>query len=235
MSAAQWRRAMNSSAAAATAARRRAWRCRSASCRCASADAAPKPSADPYTWITTRLRTLRWRHAIVAAFVLAYPFFATPFFTFQIGAQSPRARVDRALAHLPRRLRRHGVARADDRRGLRRVSARDLRHQQRGGDKPRLAVVARARVRADARDDSRGRNRLALGAHRRHLHDHDHARRRRRVLLPRAAELHAVQRLPGLQQARCTDRFRHRLRAADGVLLSRTRVLRRPATFSSST
>lgn len=31
---------------------------------------------------------LRWRHAIVAAFVLAYPFFATSFFTFQIGAQS---------------------------------------------------------------------------------------------------------------------------------------------------
>jgi branched-chain amino acid transport system permease protein len=87
VSAAQWRRAMNSSAAAATAARSaRGGVVQPVSVR--NTEAAPKPSTDPYTWLTTKLRTLRWRHAIVAAFVLAYPFFATPFFTFQIGAQS---------------------------------------------------------------------------------------------------------------------------------------------------
>ena len=51
-------------------------------------DTAPRRSSDPWTWLTTQLRTLRWRHALIAAFVLAYPFFATPFFTFQIGAQA---------------------------------------------------------------------------------------------------------------------------------------------------
>ncbi|RZL96812.1 MAG: branched-chain amino acid ABC transporter permease [Variovorax sp.] len=39
-------------------------------------------------WLRALLRPVRWRHAVVAALVLAYPFFATPFFTFQIGAQS---------------------------------------------------------------------------------------------------------------------------------------------------
>jgi branched-chain amino acid transport system permease protein len=34
------------------------------------------------------LRAVRARHVIVLLFVFAYPFFATPFFTFQIGAQS---------------------------------------------------------------------------------------------------------------------------------------------------
>ncbi|VTU14968.1 leucine/isoleucine/valine transporter permease subunit [Variovorax sp. RA8] len=34
------------------------------------------------------LGAIRPRHVIVMAFVLAYPFFASPFFTFQIGAQS---------------------------------------------------------------------------------------------------------------------------------------------------
>ncbi|MET0541384.1 MAG: hypothetical protein ABWZ88_06470, partial [Variovorax sp.] len=39
-------------------------------------------------WLRNLFRPVRWRHAIVAALVLLYPFFATPFFTFQIGAQS---------------------------------------------------------------------------------------------------------------------------------------------------
>ena len=111
-----------------------------------------------------------------------------------------RARPDRAVAHLPRRLRRHGVAGADDGRRPRRLPGRDLRHQQhrrrsawagRGGWRSPFALVAR--------DAVRRRRRLALGAHRGHLHDHDHARDRRRLLLPRAAELHRLQRLPGLQ------------------------------------
>ena len=88
MSAARWRRAMNSSAAAAAAAARNA---RGGSVQPLPqhpADTAPRPSTGPRSWLATRLRALRWRHAIVIAFVLAYPFFATPFFTFQIGAQS---------------------------------------------------------------------------------------------------------------------------------------------------
>jgi branched-chain amino acid transport system permease protein len=78
---------MNSSAAAATAARSaRGGVVQPSPVR--TSDVAPGQSADPYPWIMTRLRALRWRHAVVAAFVLAYPFFATPFFIFQIGAQS---------------------------------------------------------------------------------------------------------------------------------------------------
>ena len=87
MSAARWRRAMNSWAVAATAARN----ARGGGAQPLPqhpADAEPRPSIGPLTWVATQLRALRWRHAIVAAFVLAYPFFATPFFTFQIGAQS---------------------------------------------------------------------------------------------------------------------------------------------------
>jgi branched-chain amino acid transport system permease protein len=41
----------------------------------------------PY-WLRALLRPVRWRHVVVAALLLAYPFFASPFFTFQIGAQS---------------------------------------------------------------------------------------------------------------------------------------------------
>ncbi|MDM0104971.1 branched-chain amino acid ABC transporter permease [Variovorax sp. J22R24] len=39
-------------------------------------------------WWRSLVRAVKWRHLLVAAFVFAYPFFATPFFTFQIGAQS---------------------------------------------------------------------------------------------------------------------------------------------------
>ncbi|WP_216087281.1 branched-chain amino acid ABC transporter permease [Variovorax paradoxus] len=39
-------------------------------------------------WLGTLLRPVRWRHLAVALLVLVYPFVASPFFTFQIGAQS---------------------------------------------------------------------------------------------------------------------------------------------------
>ena len=51
------------------------------------ATAAPAQGDAP-PWLRTLVRPIRWRHVVVAAFVLLYPFFATPFFTFQIGAQS---------------------------------------------------------------------------------------------------------------------------------------------------
>jgi branched-chain amino acid transport system permease protein len=79
MSAAQWRRAMNSSATAA------AMSTRAVAVPLAATDAPETRS--PY-WMTTLWSTLSLRHIAVAAFVLLYPIFATPFFTFQIGAQS---------------------------------------------------------------------------------------------------------------------------------------------------
>ncbi len=80
MSAAQWRRAMNSSA--------------TASVRALPTPARTLPTTDPYAtssaprWLKFLWRTLSPRHVLVAAFVLIFPFAATPFITFQIGAQS---------------------------------------------------------------------------------------------------------------------------------------------------
>jgi branched-chain amino acid transport system permease protein len=87
MSAAQWRRAMNSSAAAASAARRPSGTAPLRQVAAAGSVAVPAGAG----WaqrLRDMLRTIRARHVVVMAFVLAYPFFASPFFTFQIGAQS---------------------------------------------------------------------------------------------------------------------------------------------------
>ncbi len=90
MSAAQWRRAMNGSASAAMA---RATQ--PAPSSTSGGEIAARHQSVPATpagtsWARARgaLQGFGWRHTIVLAFVLAYPFFATPFFTFQIGAQS---------------------------------------------------------------------------------------------------------------------------------------------------
>ena len=77
--------------------------------------------------------------------VLVYPFGRDAVLHLPDRRPGARARPDRAVAHLPRRLRRHGLAGADDGRRLRRLRGRDLRHQQRRRDQPRLAVVARGR------------------------------------------------------------------------------------------
>jgi ABC-type branched-subunit amino acid transport system permease subunit len=88
MSAAKWRRAMNSSAAAADLSRgRRGTAVVHPLARSSSPATAQAPIESWSRW-RAMFRAVRWRHAIVLAFVLAYPFFATPFFTFQIGAQS---------------------------------------------------------------------------------------------------------------------------------------------------
>ncbi|HEY4069793.1 MAG TPA: branched-chain amino acid ABC transporter permease [Burkholderiaceae bacterium] len=85
MSAAQWRRAMSSSAAAAAAANPAA-RSRS---RPVAVPAEPAPQhGELPRWLSALLRPLRWRHVIVLALLLVYPFVATSFFTFQIGAQA---------------------------------------------------------------------------------------------------------------------------------------------------
>ena len=92
------------------------------------------------------------RHIVVVAALLLLPFVATPFFTFQVARAVAGARPDRAVADLPRRLRRHGVAGADDGGRHRRLRARDPRHQQQRRDQPRLAVVgSRCRSRCSSR------------------------------------------------------------------------------------
>jgi branched-chain amino acid transport system permease protein len=50
--------------------------------------AAPPAQGEPPRWLATLLRPVRPRHVITALLVLLYPLFATPFFTYQIGAQS---------------------------------------------------------------------------------------------------------------------------------------------------
>jgi len=87
MSAAQWRRAMSSSASAAAAARdaRAIAAVRPEPQRVAEA---PLAQGDAPRWLRALVRPMRLRHVVVAAFLLVYPFVATPFFTFQIGAQA---------------------------------------------------------------------------------------------------------------------------------------------------
>ncbi len=85
MSASQWRRAMNSAATAAapTLAARPALAPRSSTSSSAGSDAMPTSS-----WLARLVTQVRPRHLIVLVAVVAYPFLASPFFTYQIGAQS---------------------------------------------------------------------------------------------------------------------------------------------------
>ena len=82
MSAAQWRRAMNSGGAlprrlpAATAEAPRA------------AERDPNADSDAPRWLQYLWRTLSPRHVFVLIFVFAFPLVATPFFTFQVASQS---------------------------------------------------------------------------------------------------------------------------------------------------
>ncbi|MFM9427218.1 branched-chain amino acid transport system permease protein [Variovorax sp. GrIS 2.14] len=92
MSAAQWRRAMKSPAAGVAVLPRAAITTsstRSTRTTSTTRPAEPLPAhGDLPRWLRVLFRPVRWRHVLVAALVLLYPFFATPFFTFQIGAQS---------------------------------------------------------------------------------------------------------------------------------------------------
>ncbi len=81
MSAAYWRKAMNSGAVAARG------DARPRPPLAAGGTSAPTAAQGPSRW-QQAVAAVRLRHVVVLAFVLAYPFFATPFFTFQIGAQS---------------------------------------------------------------------------------------------------------------------------------------------------
>lgn len=80
MSAAQWRRAMNSGAG------RQAW----PRSTVASPDIAPSLPAPPRAaeTIAHGLRQIGLRHVVVLVAVVVYPWIASPFFTFQIGGQA---------------------------------------------------------------------------------------------------------------------------------------------------
>jgi branched-chain amino acid transport system permease protein len=83
MSAAQWRKAMNSSAAA------QAWpREQPAAGSAPAAVLRGRADHDATAWLKWIAQRVGARHVIVMACVLMYPWVATPFFTFQIGAQS---------------------------------------------------------------------------------------------------------------------------------------------------
>jgi branched-chain amino acid transport system permease protein len=84
MSAAYWRRAMN------TGAQRALPLPRPVAHVATTVEAAPDPYADSGAprWLQYLWRTLRPRHVFVALFVLLFPLVATPFLTFQVGAQS---------------------------------------------------------------------------------------------------------------------------------------------------
>jgi branched-chain amino acid transport system permease protein len=85
MSASQWRRAMNSAATAAapTLAAHPALSPRPARSPVAATDTVLAPS-----WLARIGARIRPRHLIVLAAVVLYPFVASPFFTYQIGAQA---------------------------------------------------------------------------------------------------------------------------------------------------
>ena len=84
MSAAQWRKAMNSGASA------QAWpRTRRVGAPPGAADEIDEyTDQDAPAWLKWIWRRVSTRHVLVLALLVAFPFIATSFFTFQIGAQS---------------------------------------------------------------------------------------------------------------------------------------------------
>ena len=142
MSAAHWRKAMNSRRPAASwpgAARRRP--------RLGAAATAAGARRSAPTWLRGAGGTSALRHVFVLAAVLVYPWVAPPFFTFQIGAQSlVLGLIALSLTFLGGyggmvSLAQMTVA------GIAGYIGRDPRHQRHAGDQPGLAVVAGGRAR----------------------------------------------------------------------------------------
>ena len=82
MSAAQWRRAMNSAATAAAGTPRAAVRTP------AHVQTQPSAPGNNPRWIQWLQRHVAPHHVVVLVALLLYPLVASPFFTFQVGAQS---------------------------------------------------------------------------------------------------------------------------------------------------
>jgi len=83
MSAVQWRNAMNAGAGRAALGKGLPGRGPGVSSRAKGAGDEIVERQTPSMWAAVRAR-----HVVVLAFLLAFPFFATPFLTYQIGAQS---------------------------------------------------------------------------------------------------------------------------------------------------
>lgn len=86
MSAAKWRRAMNTGLAGAAVRTLPSASSRPAAVQPAAVD--PYADSDAPRWLKFLWRTLSARHVFVLAFVLLLPFVATPFFTYQVAAQA---------------------------------------------------------------------------------------------------------------------------------------------------
>ena len=226
VSAAEWRKAMNAGAG------RHAWPA-SARDRVAARAGAAGAAGEAAARGRTRRRgrggsrgRVRVRHVLVLLAVLAYPWVATPFFTFQIGAQSlALGLIALSLTFLAgyggmvslAQMTVAGIA--GYAYAIFATSAQ--RHQ------PPLAVGAGRRPGPGHRDGGGDPHRLVLGAHRGHLHDHDHAGHRGGVLLPGPAELLALQRLPGLPERADADGPGRRPARAGALLLPRALLVAR--------
>ena len=88
MSAAQWRRAMNSRTGASAAADAARLPARAAVASSQSVAPDPYAASDAPRWLKYLWRTLSARHVFTLVLVLVFPFVATPFFTFQVAAQA---------------------------------------------------------------------------------------------------------------------------------------------------
>lgn len=88
MSAAQWRRAMNSRTGASVAADAARLPARAAVASLQSVAPDPYAASDAPRWLKYLWRTLSARHVFTLVLVLVFPFVATPFFTFQVAAQA---------------------------------------------------------------------------------------------------------------------------------------------------
>ena len=88
MSAAQWRRAMNSRTGASAAADAARPPARAAAASSQSVAPDPYATSDAPLWLKFLWRSLSARHVFTLVLVLVFPFVATPFFTFQVAAQA---------------------------------------------------------------------------------------------------------------------------------------------------
>ena len=89
MSASRWRRAMQGGFQQSTVHRRASPQTTDSSAISAgAAQADPYAASDAPRWLKFLWRHLSARHVLIFLFLLIYPFIATPFFTFQVAAQS---------------------------------------------------------------------------------------------------------------------------------------------------
>ena len=220
MSAAQWRKAMNSGAQA------QAWpRQRRAATATAGAAPAPSDGLPDYSdqgapaWLQWIWQRVGARHVFVLLAVLVYPLVATPFFTFQIGAQSLALGL---IALSLTFLGGYGGMISLAQMTVAGIAGYMVAIFGVSGTAeislgwPWWVVVPLAIAIATV---CATLHRLALGAHRGHLHHHDHARDRRGLPLSRAAELQRVQRLPGAAEGLCAHGAGRQLGRAGPVLL----------------